>query len=146
MASVKQSSIPYEKYNFSRISRKHRKEQQATMDIFKLPRVGPKTGDLSSKLFNKVHECIDEYATFKTNSKSKYNGKTFLMNHGKKAMIQSRSTGAKTHKPEKRSCRKITSQKLTNVLSPLLTQEFHDAFGDEVLETRIHPEHCVLLL
>ena len=141
MSSVKCTTIPQ-----SRISRTHRVEIPASMNIFKLPRIGPKTGKLSPKLFDEVNKCVDEYTTSISGIKGgRCDGKTFLQNHGKKAVVQSKSTGKKHYKPEKRNCRKITSKELTQALSPLLEKQFRSVFGDEVLETRIHPEHCDLL-
>ena len=92
----------------SRISRTHRVEIPASMNMFKLPRVGPKTGKLSPKLFNEVNSRIDEYTTSISGIKGgRCDGKAFLQNHGKKAVVQSKSTGKKRYKPEKRNCRKV---------------------------------------
>ena len=131
----------------SRISRTHRVEIPVSMNMFKLPSVGPKTGKLSAELFNEVTTCIDEYTTSKSGIKGGgCDGKTFVKNHGKKAVVQNRNTGEKYYKPEKRNCRKITSKTLTHSLSPLLEKQFRSVFDNEVIETRIHPEHCDLLL
>ena len=103
----------------SRISRTHRVEIPATMNMFKLPSVGPKTGKLSAELFNQVTTCIDEYTTSRSGIKGGgCDGKTFVKNHGKKAVVQNKNTGKKHYKPEKRNCRKITSRELTHALTP----------------------------
>ena len=80
MSSVKCTTIPQ-----TRISRTHRVEIPASMNIFKLPRIGPKTGKLSPKLFDEVNKCVDEYTTSISGIKGgRCDGKTFLQNHGKK--------------------------------------------------------------
>ena len=80
----------------SRISRTHRVEIPVSMNMFKLQSVGPKTGKLSAELFNEVTTCIDEYTTSKSGIKGgKCDGKTFVKNHGKKAVVQNKNTGEK---------------------------------------------------
>ena len=153
----------------STISRVHRIEQPATLDILKLPRVMPKTGVIPDKIFKTLITKIDTYTSEKHLKKSSVKCGTklslgefltssqktvinnittrnFLEERGKKATVKNKITGSRIYNQDLRSCYRLTSRKLPTVISPLLEKEFSKSFGDEVLETRIHPEHCDLLL